>query len=46
LVQRRLNELQYWNAMVGVQRMLHGHSNEGAAERMRVHIFENACDDR
>jgi hypothetical protein len=42
------NELRYWNAMVGVegQRMLHGHSNDGAAERMRVHIFENACDDR
>ena len=34
--------------MIGVkgQRMLHGHGNDGAAERMRVHIFENACDDR
>src|SRR5215470_12570720 len=34
--------------MVGVegQRMLHGYGNDGAAERMRVHIFENACDDR
>ena len=34
--------------MVGVegQRMLHGHGNDRATERMRVHIFENACDDR
>src|SRR5215813_7379099 len=34
--------------MVGVegQRMLHGHGNDGAAKRMRVHIFEHPCDDR
>jgi hypothetical protein len=27
------------------QRMLHGHGNDGAPQRMRVYIFENACDD-